>query len=159
TLGQVLSHLFQDLRKRVVGLPWPSRIWLVAHFNVADVTHLKDCDRLFRGLDAVRRTFCTVRRPLMLRLWDESNHDHPVSVIVRDTINLAPSGSKALRQLGVLIGTKKIELSPDEIDHMDKLLENDPKRFVEYALLDAKICAKFAYKMAILATKHSGNTG
>lgn len=71
----------------------------------------------------------------------------------RDTMALAPTGSRSLDDLGKILGFEKIKLSDDPAKEyaykirMSKLLADDRDLFERYAIRDAEICAVYAANM------------
>ena len=72
-----------------------------------------------------------------------------------DTMLLTPDRS-GLAVLGEMYGLPKVELPPGMIQHMDKLLENDPELYERYAIRDPVISALHAWAMAQFAREHFG---
>ena len=126
---------------------WPETVCLIAHFTLADLTALRDFQKLRTLFDSVRRTFVSIKDTIDCRIWDDQRHDHQVKVILRDTLLLAPNGKQSLAALGDLVGCKKIDLADDEISNMDALLVSNRERFQAYAERDPEICVRYALKM------------
>lgn len=135
---------------------WPLSIVLVAHWTLADLAMLKNFAQFKTLLDAVRRTFITVKDTLTCNLWDGQRHCHKVKLIVRDSMLLAPNGKQALSDLGELVGLEKIELEDGEIENMAALLASDPDRFKAYAQRDPEICVRYVIRMMALNLEVAG---
>ncbi|MBI4025191.1 MAG: hypothetical protein HY360_09435 [Verrucomicrobia bacterium] len=136
---------------------WPKKIWLCGHFSFADLNALSDFSFLKKYFDAVRRTYVTIGNSTEVVLWDLQRHAHEVAVTLRDSMLLAPGGKQGLKELGSLLGVKKIELKEGEIENMDKLLEEDTPRFEEYALRDAEVSVKYCQRMQTLNFQLTGS--
>ena len=80
----------------------------------------------------------------------------------RDTILLAPAGH-SLKAIGAMTSTNKIELTQDEIEHMDRLLIEEPKRYIEYAINDTRVALEYYlrfmqdFETLFLPTKSPGS--
>ncbi len=136
---------------------WPEFLALVAHFTRADLTTLRDWKNLRTRVDSVRQTFATTTRSLVLTIPSPSG-SRRVSIIVVDTMLLAPAGS-SLKVLGDALGMPKIELPGGDIERMDLLKEKDPELFRDYALQDAAIAAKWADRAWTLLPEKLGVEG
>ena len=86
----VMEGLKQGRIKR-----WPTKVYLIAHFSLADLTTLTSFAKMKTLVDSVRRTFVSLSGLLSVKLWDANRHCHEVSVIVRDSMLLAPAGKQA----------------------------------------------------------------
>lgn len=133
----------------------PNHIYLVAHYNRADIPAFNDRDELIKRLANIRKSLVTRDLPIELRinfldgLGASESKDDVLNIYIRDTILLAPTGQKSLSELGKLVGCKKITLSENPRrerffkKHMDVLLRYDWELFREYALIDAEICVRY----------------
>jgi hypothetical protein len=99
---------------------------------------LSDFEQIKEGLNIVNGSFVTLNKPL--KIGDRVIH-------VRDTMLLAPVGSKKLEQIGNLYGDsyQKINISADDLFNMGEFLSRDRDKFIEYALRDALITLVHAY--------------
>jgi hypothetical protein len=105
--------------------------YLIAHFNVADLSMLSDFEEFKEGLDIVNKVFLTLKKPLRIEGFD---------VYIRDSSLLVPGGKKGLEVLGDLYpGFEKGKISQDEKENMKRFLEEDEERFKKYAVKDALI--------------------
>ena len=108
------------------------RYYLLAHLSQADLSMLSDFEDIKEGLNIVNGSFVTIRDPLSI---------NGRSIHIRDTMLLAPGGSRSLASIGRLYGEgfEKIKISKQELEDMESFLANDPDKFVEYAVRDALI--------------------
>jgi hypothetical protein len=105
--------------------------FVIGHLTPADLSQLSDFDEIKEELSIVNGSFVTLGKALKYR--DRKVH-------VRDTMLLAPGGSKGLAVIGGLYPKyKKLEISTDDLENMQGLLDRDPGLFVSYALRDAVI--------------------
>ena len=137
----------------------PSEIYLVAHFTRADVPGFKDFkdgrdSRSNLNFDNIRNSFVNVMRDLPVTLLDEdTNQEIKLSVKVRDTLSLAPSGKAKLEDLGEILNFEKIKLDEDENkdlhykENMKEFRTDHWDLFKEYAVRDASICAYYTARM------------
>ena len=67
---------------------------------------------------------------------------------MRDTMLLAPGGSKGLAKIGSMYpGFSKLQISKEDLENMQGYLFRDKEGFVEYALRDAVITVVHAMWM------------
>jgi hypothetical protein len=106
--------------------------YLIAHLTQADLSMLSDFDEIKEELSIVNGSFVTLGKPF--KYCGRNIH-------IRDTMLLAPGGSKSLASVGKLYGEglKKIEISKSEIEDMEGFLTRDKVKFSEYAIRDALI--------------------
>src|SRR5262245_63101603 len=119
----------------------PDVIYLAAHFSRADLSTLRDFAKLKRRFSAVRRTYATTIKPLVLHILTEQGTAR-VSVRLVDTMLIAPAGS-SLASLGATLGIPKVEL-PDGYSKecMDIFIQERPEEFARYVLDDAAMAAR-----------------
>jgi hypothetical protein len=114
-------------------------VYLIAHYNAADLSLLEDLSEYIKDLNIVNKSFVTISKPLK---FEESY------VYIRDTQLLTPSSQKSLSALsdlyGDLTGVKKGRISRDDLEHMDEFLKRDQAGFEAYALADAIIALTHA---------------
>lgn len=105
---------------------------VIAHLTPADFSMLSDFEELKEVLSIVNGSFVTIGKPLVVGAR---------AVNIRDTMLLAPGGSKSLDAIGQLYGEdyKKIKIPITDLERMDLFLERDKTSFVNYALRDALI--------------------
>jgi hypothetical protein len=154
TLASLLAKAMGAAIKAGVIDAWPETLALVAHFTRADLTTLRDWKSLRKKIDSVRRTFATTSRPLVINVPFRVRSKR-ISIIVADTMLLAPAGS-SLKSLGETLGEEKIELRPGAIERMDLLMASDLASFETYALQDAVIAAKWADRVWTLLGEKLG---
>lgn len=138
----------------------PDRIYLVAHYNRADIPAFDDRDALIKRLNSIRKSIITRGAPIKIKYnfphedddWmgqREEDDECIVHIHIRDTILLAPAGSKSLSEIAKLVGTQKIILSEDPAkerfykNKMNVLLKEDWPLFRRYALNDAEVCVRY----------------
>lgn len=127
----------------------PTDVTLVGHFTRADVPAFEDFKRLTVFLDSVRNTFLTLKEAITVCPVD-GDSEVTLKVDLRDTILLAPEGSKSLADIGELVGVPKITLDPAPAkeqffkENMDQLLVQNRDLFEAYAIRDAQICVRYA---------------
>lgn len=154
SLGHLLATVLREARKAGVIEAWPETLALVAHFSRADLSTLRDWTDLRTRVDSVRRTFATTSRPLVLTVPSPAGAKR-ISIIVADTMLLAPAGS-SLKTLGAALGEHKIELPADSIARMDLLKASDSALFEAYALQDTVVAAKWADRVWTLLAERLG---
>lgn len=141
---------FEDLKEKRVSRNWISfeggevcltvtkNNYIIAHLTQADLSMMSDFDLIKEDLSIVNGSFVTLTKPFCL---------DGVNIHIRDTMLLAPGGSKSLASIGKLYGTdlEKIQISKTELEDMQSFLKRDRGRFIEYALRDAKISLVHAF--------------
>lgn len=128
----------------------PDTIVLVGHYNRADIPAFEDRGQVFDRVKNVRNSLVTQAVPIKAMMeFDDEYGPIELKVYLRDTMLLAPAGRKSLASLGELVGVPKMMLHETrEGDlrlkkQMKYVRANNPTRFREYALLDAKISALY----------------
>jgi hypothetical protein len=150
-LGKALQKALQE------GIidSYPDRIVLIAHFSRADLSTLGDWKSIRRKVDAVRRTFATTTRPLIVEIPTPFGRKR-LSVIVCDTMLLAPSGS-SLAYLGETLGIPKLELPAGySKDRMDLFKQDHPFEFQQYAITDTLVALHWADRVFSLINGEFG---
>jgi hypothetical protein len=133
----------------------PDIIHLAAHFSRADLSTLRDFSRLKRKFSAVRRTYATTMKPLVLQVPTNQGTVR-VSVRLVDTMLIAPAGA-SLASLGASLGVPKVDLPPGySKDRMDLFKRERPEEFARYALADAEIAARWAARVFSLVQAEMG---
>ena len=127
---EFLTDLFSGDQK--VCITTTRNYYIVAHLTQADLSMLSDFEEVKGELTIVNGSFVTLRDPL--KFADRNIH-------IRDTMLLAPGGSKSLAQIGKLYGEdfNKITISKQNLEDMNNFLKVEPDKFVEYAVRDALI--------------------
>lgn len=125
-----LKGIFEAVHK--VCFTTSRNCYLSAHLTQADLSLLTDFDAIKEDLSIVNGSFVTLRDPLKY---------NDMLIHVRDTMLLAPTGSRSLAQIGKLYGESyhKVEISKKDIEDMQSFLLRDEAKFMEYAVRDALI--------------------
>jgi hypothetical protein len=143
-LPYILALALHKALKDGVIPDYPDALALVAHFSRADLTHLRDWKDVCRRMDAVRRTFTTTTKPLSLAVPTERGAQL-ISIIVVDTMLLAPARMRSLEKIGAALGMPKVILpSVYAKDRMDLFKQAAPDLFARYAVTDTIIAARWA---------------
>jgi hypothetical protein len=137
---------------------WPKRAYLIGHFSIADLVTFADFEELKTEFDAIRRTFATITQDTAITCWDVNRHQHKITLVLRDSILLAPAGMQSLAALGDLVGVKKHDLNDGEIKKMAALLATDKPRFEEYALRDPEIAVRYCLKIMAINEELTGKS-
>lgn len=127
----------------------PSTVYIAGHFTRADFPALADFQDLSELISSVRSTFLSVDGHIPFNIEFSDAESVELKVVLRDTMLLTPATSKSLKALGDLVGVEKVSLDPNPEkslfykSNMDKLLEDHPERFEDYAINDAIICVRY----------------
>lgn len=125
-----------------IHLTLVKNLYIVAHYNAADLSMLSDFEELKIKLSIVNKSFVSLGKPL--------RYDHSF-VYVRDTMLIAPAGAGSLEKLGKIYESEgdfsKRKISQEDISNMKAFLKRDKSAFEEYALQDAVITLKHATAM------------
>ena len=122
----------------------PARMILAAHWSRADLPAFRDFPSLKCRFDSPRKTFATTTKPAVLYLRHH-RAPHKVSIVLLDTMLLAPASHRSLDAIGRMLDLPKIELPAGAISKMREFLSSDPQRFTEYAIRDAEIAACYTF--------------
>jgi hypothetical protein len=87
--------------------PLPRSIYLVGHYTKADIPAFSDFKDLKSVVSAVRGSFVSIDTDFRLVLDFPKPADVELSVKVRDTYLLSPTGSQALADLGDMLQIPK----------------------------------------------------
>lgn len=113
---------------------------VIGHLTSADLSQLADFEALKEELSIVNGSFVTLGKGF---LYGGKN------VHVRDTMLLAPGGSKQLSKIGGLYpGFEKLTVAQTDLENMTGYLERDRQGFIAYALRDAVITLVHAMWMS-----------
>jgi hypothetical protein len=145
----------------------PSTIYLVAHFTRADVPGFSDfkdeTTRSSLNLDNIRNLFMNVSSDIKLELSSKNTIERiHLSIKIRDTMSLAPTGAKSLAAIGDILGFDKIKIgsTPQEElsikQNMKEFMSRDWQTFYDYAIRDADICTQYTRKMIRLYQERTG---
>ena len=168
TIAQFLEHALKEGLTANPDLHIPSDIYLVAHFTRADVPGFADFKeeetRQSLNLENVRNLFMNVRKDIGIELPCGDEHQPiKLSVKIRDTLALAPTGAQSLAKLGEILGYEKIKLSSDPKqeqhfkENMKDLLLQNWSLFRDYAIRDAEVCAKYTIRLIRMYFEKTGN--
>lgn len=121
-----------DLLTQKISITRTRNYYLIAHLTPADLSMLSDFDLVKEDLSIVNGSFVTLGKPL--KYCGRNIH-------IRDTMLLAPGGSKSLASIGKLYGgvLNKIDISKSDLEDMLGFLKRDKAKFTEYALRDSLI--------------------
>ena len=147
----------------------PERIYLVGHFNRADLPTFKNIDELSRKLDSLRGTFMSMKGGINNSIYvaymlGRSRSPRILSIGVRDTITLTPNLRTKLADIGVLVGVEKVRLHADPVEekrlksNMKEFMLNNPETFETYALRDSDICVRYLQTMIALYEQNVGQS-
>jgi hypothetical protein len=167
TLQEFISIAISKGTRENPKIRIPRDIFLVAHFTRADVPGFKDFkeDQQTRNqlnFDNIRNSFVNAARDIPLILKDTNNEDIKVSIKVRDSLHLAPTGKKSLEDVGEVLGFDKIKLDEDpdkDLYHKQNMKDfrtNHWNFFKDYSIKDAEICAKYTARMIRLYEEQTG---
>jgi len=156
SLGRLLSIFTQELRYELgidIGVTAYNKhekviCYLVAHYDVVDITALFNSKGILRRTDTVRRTQVSITKPLFVDVYDKSyNYKQRWIVYLRDTMTLAPTQT-SLERLAESMGKIKLELPPGyDKNDMGRFLKEQEDEFVLYACNDATLTVDYTIKM------------
>ena len=149
-LAWFLSHVISEGLRAGRLRRWPKRVYLIGHFSLADLTTFEDFETYKTEFDSIRKTYLTIGQESSIIAWDVDRHKHKISLVLRDSMLLAPGGKQSLKVLGDLTGVEKLELKDGEIEQMKTLLATDPSRFEDYALRDPEIAVRYCLRLMAL---------
>ena len=136
----------------------PAKIYLCAHYSIADMSTLRERERTFRQIDYCKKTFVTIREPIRVRYHDENRNKHEIEVVLRDPWLMAPAGKRKLEVIGKYVELEKIDVHPYGKDEMGRLLRENQELFIKYAIADAQIAAVYTREMARFANEFFGSS-
>jgi len=121
-----------DLFPQKVSLTKSRNYYIIAHLTQADLCLMDDFNEVKEDLSIVNGSFVTLGKPL--KYCGRNIH-------IRDTMLLAPGGSKSLAKIGKLYGEafNKISIRKEDLEDMQGFLIRDKAKFTEYALRDSLI--------------------
>ena len=167
SLEEFVEHAIRAGFEEYPDLVMPSDIYLVAHFNRADVPGFSDFKdekaRMALNLENVRNVYMNVKKDIPISLKeDDTDEATDLSIRIRDTISLAPTGAQSLEKLGGILGFEKIKLSDDPREelhfkeNMQDFMRSNWEVFREYAIRDAEVCAQYCLRMIRLSCEQTG---
>lgn len=132
--------------------PFSTDVTILCHAGKVDLSALdlynKNELNIFEGTSEIQKGICSLRarfvHPNSGRSWWRY---YPCFLSFRDTMCFATQKKRGLRELGESVGTPKIAISREHIEHMDKFLQEDPVGFFNYASNDAVVTLLYASKM------------
>lgn len=121
-----------DLFPQKISVTRNRNYYIIAHLTPADLSLMSDFERVKEDLSIVNGSFVTLGKPL--KYCGRKIH-------VRDTMLLAPGGSKSLANIGRLYGDafNKLKISTKDLEDMQGFLQRDKEKFTEYAIRDSLI--------------------
>ena len=149
SLKEFMEIALTDFKKRE-GVLIPRNIYLVAHFTRADVPGFTDFRSDSFGkqklnLANVRNSFVSVRKDVDVRLGVDDSIKCQIKL--RDTLHLAPEKAKSLRDLGEILGKEKLDLSREDLQNMEGLMQRDWDLFRRYGVRDSEICTEYSIRL------------
>lgn len=125
------SRAYASYQTSRVSVSRIKTVYLTAHLSHADLSMLSDFEEFKDQLSVVNKTFVTLGKPMQI---------NGTSIVVRDTMHLAPGGKKSLDAIGSLYkGPGKVNLTKEQKGNMELVLSTDRALFTEYAMRDAEI--------------------
>ena len=114
--------------------------YICSHFNAADLSMFSDFNSFKENLQIVGKSFVTLGLPLKHLGYN---------LYFRDTMLLAPAGVKSLDSIGKMydVGIQKVDISRNDLQHMDEFLKRDKDSFEQYAKTDAILTLTHAVAM------------
>ena len=153
TLSEFVGFAIGSLIEKFPDLKLPNSIYLLGHFIRADFPAFSDFKDNARLTSNVRSTFVSIDNAISVEFGKADTQIAAFSVLVRDTILLAPSNAKSLAGIGDLLGFPKIQLgeTPQEDreikENMGRFRTERWSEFREYAIRDAQVCVRFAERV------------
>ena len=129
---RLTRQIMTDLFPQKVSVTTTKNYYVIAHLTPADLSMLNDFKELKEDLSIVNGSFVTLGQAVRFR---------GRNIHIRDTMLLAPGGSRSLANIGKLYGDawSKIVISKEDLENMQGFLKRDREKFIEYALKDAVI--------------------
>lgn len=153
TLAEFIGFSVGSLIEQFPDVKLPKSIYLLGHFIRADFPAFSDFKDNARLTSNVRSTFVSIDSAIPVTFGEADTPIAEFTVIVRDTILLAPSNAKSLAGIGDLLGFPKIQLAqtPQEEreikENMARFRKERWNEFREYAIRDAQVCVRFAERI------------
>jgi hypothetical protein len=141
----LLGHTIAEGIRRGLLSKWPKTIIAAAHWTRADLSAMADFPKIKSKFDAIHKSYASLIGPYHASV-NIGKHKREFDVWLVDTQELVPATQKGLAALGKMHGFEKLDpgVAPDGtgyVQHMDRLLRDDPLHFQDYAVKDAEICA------------------
>jgi hypothetical protein len=167
-LGILLGSAIQHGIKEGHLKEWPKAVIAAAHWTRADLSVFADFENIKRQFDCLHNTYATVKKPYRAKV-NVAKHRREFAVTLVDTSLLTPGGSKELTALGRLYNFDRLDPGHRDvvnaagdlerihyIEHMDRLLNDDPECYEAYAIRDAEICVRHADEIMRFGTDELG---
>jgi len=113
-------------------------IVFACHFSIADLSMLSDFNSIKHHFDSIQNTLVTISKPYLM--------EKGKTVVLKDTMLLAPAGATSLNDIGKLYGIPKTDIG-NYITRMTDLRNDNPVLFKEYALRDTEITLRHIIEM------------
>ena len=133
-------------------------VMFVCHSCASEFAMLRDRKKVAKHLDFLYKTVITFKaQELSFSLDDGSTCELTFEVV--DTMLLLPPTHRSLEKATSLLDEKfhKKELTANEKERMDLLLQNDPVRFLDYAQHDPDITLRLFIKLQYTLNKMNGS--
>lgn len=154
-LSKRASRTTFKYKDAVVSLSARSNLYICCHLTNADLPFLSDFQQFKSSLSLVNKCFVTLGKGLR---YDDGEANTFYHIFIRDTMLLAPGNSKALKDIGAMYeGFGKIDINKYRGD-MQRLWDENPVLFKEYAMQDSRIVLKhintmeeFAFELNVIS--------
>lgn len=159
TLAEFLGFAVGSLIEKFPDLKLPKSVYLLGHFIRADFPAFSDFKDKARLTSNVRSTFVSIDSGIPVTFGEADAPIAEFTVIIRDTILLAPSNAKSLADIGDILGFPKMQLgqtSKEEREIKENMARFRKERwteFREYAIRDAQVCVRFAERIIQQSTE------
>lgn len=132
--------------------PYKHNVTIVCHTGKVDLTTLKsssDYDFYLRYISDIQGgaiSLNPISRTVKSRKkgYASNKYIYPLTLNFRDTMGQAPAGKKSLADLGEALKIGKLSDESIDKEQMDKVLNDDPCLFFEYASRDATVTVLYA---------------
>ena len=158
TLKEILQQIFRMMYIKPSEISGYHVIF-ICHFCAAEWSMMKDREKTSKHLEFLYKTVITFK-PIEITFEDSEGVSYAITFEVGDTMLLLPPSHRSLEKASSLLDEKfhKKELTQSEKENMDILLENDTKRFEEYAIHDADITLRLFIMLQYTLNKMNGTT-
>lgn len=132
--------------------PYKHNVTIVCHTGKVDLTTLKsssDYDFYLRYISDIQGgaiSLNPISRTVRSRKkgYASNRYLYPLTLNFRDTMGQAPAGKKSLADLGEAVKISKLSDEAIDKERMDKVLNEEPALFFEYASRDATVTVLYA---------------
>jgi hypothetical protein len=161
SLGGVMAQAIARGIKAGHLRKWPEKVIAAAHWTRADLSAMTDFNSFKRIFSGVHKTYVSLNGQAYSAVCKDNKRRREFKIILVDTMLLSPGNERSLKALAPLYGEEKLDpgVAPDGaryIEHMDRLLVDNPELFKAYAIKDAEICAKHVEAMLEFVTEDLG---